>query len=92
LTGRISPSPFDLPTSAEVLLNIRIKEGACRPSPYPEEPKSGRKLGVGIAGMLERILQLGGSFEIAAGNPGAIIKAVFPLPARSASVFQTTPS
>jgi signal transduction histidine kinase len=44
-----------------------------------EEQKDGRKLGVGIAGMRERVVQLGGRFEIAAGNPGTIIKAVFPL-------------
>jgi hypothetical protein len=25
-------------------------------------------------------LQLGGEFEVAAGNPGTIIKAVFPIP------------
>jgi PAS domain S-box-containing protein len=45
-----------------------------------EEPKKNRKLGVGIAGMRERVLQLGGEFEVAAGNPGTIIKAVFPIP------------
>jgi len=44
-----------------------------------EEQKGGRRLGVGIAGMRERVVQLGGRFEIAAGNPGTIIKAVFPL-------------
>jgi signal transduction histidine kinase len=42
------------------------------------ECNGGRKLGVGIAGMCERVLQLGGHFEIAAANPGTIIKAVFP--------------
>jgi signal transduction histidine kinase len=45
-----------------------------------EEPKKNRKLGVGIAGMRERVLQLGGQFEVAASNPGTIIKAVFPIP------------
>jgi two-component system, NarL family, sensor kinase len=45
-----------------------------------EEPKKNRKLGVGIAGMRERVLQLGGQFEVAAGNPGTVIKAVFPIP------------
>jgi len=37
-----------------------------------------RKLGVGVAGMRERVLQMGGAFEIAANNPGTILKAVFP--------------
>jgi PAS domain S-box-containing protein len=45
-----------------------------------EDPKKNRKLGVGIAGMRERVLQLGGQFEVAAGNPGTTIKAVFPIP------------
>jgi signal transduction histidine kinase len=29
--------------------------------------------------MRERVLQLGGCFEISAGNPGTVIKATFPL-------------
>ena len=37
-----------------------------------------RSLGVGIAGMRERVLQLGGRFEIGAGNPGTLLNAVFP--------------
>jgi signal transduction histidine kinase len=45
-----------------------------------EDSKGTRKLGVGIAGMRERVLQLGGRFEIVSGNPGTIIKAVFPVP------------
>jgi len=45
-----------------------------------EAPRKNRKLGVGIAGMRERVLQLGGQFEVAAGNPGTVIKAVFPIP------------
>jgi len=45
-----------------------------------EDPKKNRKLGVGIAGMRERVLQLGGQFEVAAGNPGTVIKAVLPIP------------
>jgi len=37
------------------------------------------KFGVGIRGMRERVLQLGGSLEIAAGNPGTIISVALPL-------------
>jgi two-component system NarL family sensor kinase len=44
-----------------------------------EQPKKNRKLGVGIAGMRERVLQLGGQFEVAPGKPGTIIKVVFPI-------------
>jgi PAS domain S-box-containing protein len=63
----------------EVLLTI-TDEGKGMPSATaPEEPKKNRKLGVGIAGMRERVSQLGGRFEIAVGNPGTIIKAVFPM-------------
>jgi len=45
-----------------------------------EEPNKSKKLGVGIAGMRERVLQLGGQFEVIPGNPGTVIKAAFPLP------------
>ena len=62
----------------EILLTI-ADEGKGIPTAGTEEQKGGRKLGVGIAGMRERVLQLGGCFEIAAGNPGTAIKAVFPL-------------
>jgi len=41
-------------------------------------PNGGRKLGVGLAGMRERVLQMGGHFEIVAANPGTILKAIFP--------------
>lgn len=49
-------------------------------STLEESSKMNRKLGVGIAGMRERVLQLGGEFEVAAGNPGTIIRAAFPVP------------
>jgi two-component system, NarL family, sensor kinase len=62
----------------EIFLTIG-DEGKGISTTETEEQKGGRKLGVGIAGMRERVLQLGGRFEIAAGNPGTIIKAVFPL-------------
>jgi PAS domain S-box-containing protein len=64
----------------EVFLTITDQGRGILPEAAPEEPKRGRKLGVGIAGMRERVLQLGGRFEIAAGNPGTIVQAVFPLP------------
>lgn len=66
---------------SEVLLTI-ADEGKGMPTEASmEEPQDNRKLGVGIAGMRERVLQLGGSFEISAGDPGTVIKATFPLPA-----------
>lgn len=44
-----------------------------------EGTTSKKKLGVGVAGMRERVLKLGGRFEISDAQPGTILKAVFPL-------------
>lgn len=46
----------------------------------PEILKSGPTgtLGVGISGMRERLLQLGGTIEILPGNPGTIVRATIP--------------
>jgi PAS domain S-box-containing protein len=63
----------------EILLTI-ADQGKGMPPAAADDGAKGRKLGVGVAGMRERVLQLGGRFEIAAGNPGTIIKAVFPIP------------
>ena len=35
-------------------------------------------LGVGISGMRERLLQLGGTLEILPGNPGTLVRATLP--------------
>jgi PAS domain S-box-containing protein len=64
----------------DVLLSIADEGKGMHVAPVMEEPKGNRKLGVGIAGMRERVLQLGGSFEITGGNPGTVIKATFPIP------------
>ena len=64
----------------EVFLTITDQGKGMLPATAQEEPTKNRKLGVGIAGMRERVLQLGGRFEVTAGNPGTIIKAAFPLP------------
>jgi PAS domain S-box-containing protein len=65
----------------EVLLSIADEGKGLPAEATMEEPKGNRKLGVGIAGMRERVLQLGGRFEITASNPGTVITATFPLPA-----------
>jgi signal transduction histidine kinase len=67
----------------EILLTITDQGKGLPPSPV-SEPANGKgqargKTGVGLAGMRERVLQLGGHFEIIANNPGTAIKAVFPL-------------
>jgi len=63
----------------EVLLTISDQGKGMPPAESSEESRSGRKLGVGVAGMRERVLLLGGRFEIADGNPGTIVKAAFPI-------------
>ena len=52
---------------------------------HDDEPARGKSAGVGVAGMRERVLQLGGRFEILPGHPGTIIKATFPVPEGNAS-------
>jgi signal transduction histidine kinase len=67
----------------EILLTIS-DHGKGLPAIPVSEQANGKgqargKTGVGLAGMRERVLQLGGRFEIIANNPGTAIKAVFPL-------------
>jgi PAS domain S-box-containing protein len=45
----------------------------------------GSALGVGIAGMRERLKQFAGTLEIESGDRGTLLRAVLPLPARAAS-------
>ncbi|HUI42189.1 MAG TPA: CheR family methyltransferase [Terriglobia bacterium] len=53
--------------------------------PVPEEGSTKQdgktRMGVGIAGMRERVKQLGGHFEIVSANKGTIVRAVLPVPA-----------
>jgi two-component system NarL family sensor kinase len=66
----------------EILLTVSDEGKGINSALEPAEQNSNsgrkRKLGVGIAGMRERVLQIGGRFEIGAGNPGTILKAAFP--------------
>ena len=64
----------------EVSLTIKDEGIGVPPAATLEGSSKNRKLGVGVAGMRERVLQLGGQFEIIAGNPGTVVKAVFLLP------------
>jgi signal transduction histidine kinase len=45
---------------------------------------AGVHLGVGIAGMRERVQQLGGELEIASGPGGTTVRATLPLPSEAA--------
>lgn len=42
--------------------------------------KSGTNVGVGLAGMRERVKELGGEFELQSGKKGTILKVVIPVP------------
>lgn len=42
--------------------------------------KSGTNVGVGLAGMRERVKELGGKFELQSGKKGTILKVVIPVP------------
>jgi PAS domain S-box-containing protein len=64
----------------EILLTIADEGVGMAATITAEEQNRRKKLGVGVAGMRERVLQLGGRFEIIPGNPGTIIKAAFPKP------------
>jgi two-component system NarL family sensor kinase len=43
-----------------------------------EDGGSGASLGIGIQGMRERVVQLGGEFEIQSDASGTVVLAVFP--------------
>ena len=62
----------------EVLLTV-ADQGKGMP-PVAGDGLKRRKLGVGVAGMRERVVQLGGRFEIGDASPGTLVKAVFPIP------------
>jgi signal transduction histidine kinase len=70
----------------EILLTVSDQGKGINSGPEPTEQNGNghngngrkRKLGVGIAGTRERVLQMGGRFDIGAGNPGTLLKAVFP--------------
>jgi signal transduction histidine kinase len=74
--------------SNEVLLTIADQGKGIDSTATNEMSARGRNSGVGVAGMRERVLQLGGRFEIVSGHPGTIINAVFPIPEGSASTCE----
>lgn len=50
---------------------------------------SGTKVGVGLAGIRERVNELGGSFHIHSDNSGTCLKACIPISEQSRSVLET---
>src|SRR6185436_19023536 len=62
---------------------LQIRDSGCG-LPLPETAaalEEGKYLGVGIAGMRQRLRQLGGSLEIKSSKQGTVVTAVVPLSA-----------
>lgn len=58
-------------------VTLEIADQGCGLPPSPD----GHRLGVGIAGMRERVRLLGGSLELKSGQPGTTIRVVLPFAA-----------
>ena len=73
----VTVEPIELPSGLTgrggVLVRVRDNGGGLRPD---------HKLGLGLTGMRERILALGGSLTIASGDNGVTVEAVVPRDAR----------
>jgi PAS domain S-box-containing protein len=54
---------------------LEVADQGCGLPPSPD----GHRLGVGIAGMRERVRLLGGSLELKSGNPGTTLRVVLPV-------------
>ena len=65
--------------SRQITLEVR-DAGVGMPSAISETAEgSGPKLGVGLAGLSERMKQIGGRLEVTSGSWGTSVKAIFPL-------------
>jgi len=53
---------------------------------------SGANVGVGLAGIRERVKELGGVFEVKSGKAGTTLKASIPLSAETPNVFDADPT
>lgn len=53
---------------------------------------SGTNVGVGLAGIRERVKELGGNFEVHSGKDGTVLKASIPLSAQAENVFAADPT
>jgi signal transduction histidine kinase len=61
-------------------LEIEDKGHGMPPEVIAELPAGGSALGVGIAGMRERLQQLGGTIKIESNDRGTTLRAEIPLP------------
>ncbi len=53
---------------------------------------SGANVGVGLAGIRERVKELGGVFDVKSSKAGTVLKACIPLSAENANVFAADPT
>ena len=53
---------------------------------------SGTNVGVGLAGIRERVKELGGTFEVQSGKGGTLLKASIPLAGQAPNVFAADPT
>ena len=74
-TARISLSVGE----SEILLEVCDEGRGIPPEMVQRVLNHGIGLGVGIAGMHERVVQLGGRFGILQANPGTLVKVVLPI-------------
>ena len=80
--SRASSAEIKVETDAEHIA-IEIQDhGRGMPSHVLEQVEDGAKLGVGLAGMRERIHELGGTFEVSSDEGGTTIRASVPLSLR----------
>src|SRR5262249_53406525 len=71
------------PSAENVVLTIRDK-GVGIPKEVLDRFRSSGTSGVGLAGMRERIRELGGTFEVESSSEGTTVKVVVPLSERNA--------
>jgi signal transduction histidine kinase len=62
-----------------VILEITDSGKGIDPARLQNRGNGVRGLGVGIAGMCERVRQLGGTLEIEPANPGTLVRASLPI-------------
>jgi PAS domain S-box-containing protein len=67
--------------NGELCLEIADAGRGVAPSVLEKFERGGAELGVGLAGMRERLRQLGGRLEVRPENPGTSVRATLPLPA-----------
>jgi two-component system sensor histidine kinase DegS len=63
-----------------LLLEVVDRGRGMPPTAIAELPAGGGALGVGVAGMRERLQQLGGTFDIDSSGQGTTVRAQVPLP------------